>query len=269
MMRLGIVGAGNMGEALLAGLIKAGLFEPAEVMVSDVREERLTHVAARYHVKTTRDNREVVRECETVVLAVKPPQVGEVLSETGDEFGTHHLLITMAAGIPISAVERKLPLPVPVIRVMPNTPAMVQETAAAIALGTHATPAHGDSAVLMFNAIGEAMVVDEGQMDAVTAVSGSGPAYVFLMVEALTKAGVAEGLSEDAARSLAVQTAYGASAMLSLTMEDAAELRKRVASPGGTTEAALKVLNEKRWSEILIEAVHAARVRAEEMAEQA
>ncbi len=269
MTRLGFVGGGNMAEALLAGIIKAKLLEPAQLLVCDIREDRLDQLAARYKVKTSRDILEVVRECETVVLAVKPPQIKEVLDEIGDELGSHHLVISVAAGVPIRLIESKLSRSVPVIRVMPNIPALVQETAAGIALGTHATPSHRDQAVQMFNAIGEALVVNEDQMDAVTAVSGSGPAYLFYMVEALIQAGVAEGLSPEVSRALAVQTAYGASRMLSLTMEDPAELRKKVASAGGTTEAALKTLESKGWDAILREAVHVARMRAEELAQMA
>ena len=267
MTRLGIIGGGNMGEALLAGIIKAKLLEASQLLVSDVVESRLEHLAARYKVKTSRDNLEVVRECETVVLVVKPEKIKEVLDEIGEELGSHHLVISMAAGIPIKIIEGKLSRPVPVIRVMPNMPALVQETAAGLALGTHATAAHRDQAVRMFNAIGEALVVNEDQMDAVTAVSGSGPAYVFYMVEALAEAGVAEGLSEETSRALAVQTAYGAARMLSLTMEDPAVLRKKVASAGGTTEAALGVLMaDDGMAALMRRAVAAATRRSRELA---
>lgn len=267
MTRLGIIGCGNMAEALLSGIIKAKLLQPVQMLVSDVRDEPLEQVAARYKVKTTRNNMEVVRECETIVLLVKPQQVKEVLDEVGDELGDHHLVISLAAGIPIRAIEGRMSRTVPVIRVMPNMPALVQETAAGIALGSHASASHRDQAVKMFNAIGEALVVTEDQMDAVTALSGSGPAYVFYLVEAMIKAGIAEGLAEEDARALAVQTAYGAARMLTLTMEDPADLRRKVTSSGGTTEAAIRTLEEKGWESILKEAVHAARVRAEEIAE--
>ena len=266
MTRLGIIGGGNMGEALIGGLLKGKLLEPAQLLVSDLREERLEALSGRYKVKTTRDNLVAARECETLVMAVKPQQVREVLDEIGDELGSHHLLISIAAGIPIRVIETKCPRPVAVIRVMPNTPASVQEVAAGIALGSHATPVHRDMVVRMFNAIGEAVVVDEAQMDAVTALSGSGPAYLFHMVAALVEAGVAEGLPRETAQALAVQTMYGAARMLSQTLEDPVELRKKVTSAGGTTEAALKVLDAGRWNEILREAVHAARVRSEELA---
>lgn len=269
MTRLGIIGGGNMAEALIAGLLKAKMVEPAQLLVSDLREERLEALSSKFKLKTTRDNLVAARECETLVMAVKPQQVREVLDEIGDELGGHHLLISIAAGIPIRKIETKCPRPVAVIRVMPNTPAMVQETAAGIALGTHATAVHRDMVVRMFNAIGEAVVVDEAQMDAVTALSGSGPAYVFHLVSGMVDAAVAEGLPRETAYSLAVQTVYGAARMLSLTAEDPAELRTKVTSPGGTTEAALKVLDAGKWNEILRDAIHAARVRSEELAQSA
>lgn len=269
MTRLGIIGGGNMAEALIAGILKAKLMDPGYLLVSDVQGDRLEQLSSRYKVKTTRDNLGVVRECETVMLAVKPQSVKEVLDEVADSFGGHQLIISIAAGIPIRVIETKCPRPVAVIRVMPNTCALVQEVAAGIALGSHASTTHREMVVKLFNAIGEAVVVDEDQMDAVTAVSGSGPAYLFLLVEALVAGGVAEGLSAETARALAVQTMYGASRMLSLTMEDPGALRKKVTSAGGTTEAAIKVLEAKGWAATMQEAVHAARVRSEELAQLA
>jgi len=266
MTRLGIIGGGNMAEALVAGLIKAKLLEPVRMLVSDVREERLVHLASKYKVKTTRDNLEIARECDTVLLAVKPNVAGEVLDEISTVLGSHQLLVSIVAGLPIAAIEARLSKPVAVIRVMPNTAALVQEAATGIATGQSATPAHRDMALRMFNAIGEAHLVAEEQMDAVTALSGSGPAYFFRVIEAMEAAGVAEGLDAATARALAVQTAYGAARMMSQTMEDPADLRRKVTSPGGTTEAALKVLEEKKWGEILAEAIRAARVRAGELA---
>lgn len=269
MTRLGIIGAGNMAEALVAGVIKAGLLDPARILISDVREDRLEHMSKRYKVNTTRDNIEVVRENETFLLAVKPQHVKEVLDEIAESVAGHQLLICIAAGITIRSIESKLIRPTAVIRVMPNTPALVQEGAAAISLGASATASHRDMVITMFNAIGIGVKVEEEQMDAVTALSGSGPAYVFKMVQAMIEAGVNEGLSEETARELAVQTVYGAARMLSFTMDDPADLIKRVVSPGGTTEAALKTLDEKAWGRILREAIHSARVRSEELAQGA
>jgi pyrroline-5-carboxylate reductase len=255
-----------MAEALVAGLIKAKLLEPARMLVSDVRNERLEHLSAKYKVKTTRNNLEVARDCDTVLLAVKPTVAGEVLDEISTVLGSHQLVISIVAGLPIASIEGRLAKPVAVIRVMPNTPALVQETAAGLAAGSRSTAAHLDMAVRMFNSIGEAHVVVEEQMDAVTALSGSGPAYFFRMVEAMVAAGVAEGLDQDTAHALAVQTAYGAARMMSQTMEDPASLRKKVTSPGGTTEAALKVLEDGKWGEILQDAIRAAKARSAELA---
>jgi pyrroline-5-carboxylate reductase len=267
MTRLGIIGAGNMAEALVAGVIKAGLLDPSRILMSDVREDRLEHMAKRYKVKTTRDNIEVVRENETFLVAVKPQHVKEVLDEIAEVIAGHQLLICIAAGVSIRSIESRLVRPTAVIRVMPNAPSLVQEGAAGIAMGATATSSHRDMVITIFNAIGVAVQVEEEQMDAVTALSGSGPAYVFHMVDAMVDAGVKEGLAEDVARELAAQTVYGAARMLSFTMDTAEELIKRVASPGGTTEAALKTLDEKGWGRILREAIHSARVRSEELAQ--
>jgi len=265
--RLGFIGGGNMAEALISGLIRAKLLAPDKIQVSDIRDDRLEVLAAKYKVKCVRNNLDIVRENETIILAVKPQQVKEVLDEIASSVESHQLVISIVAGIPIRFLEAKFTRAVPVVRVMPNTAAGVQEVAAGVSAGSRATAVHRDLVVRLFNAIGEAAEVSEDQMDAVTALSGSGPAYVFHLVEALIAAGKAEGLSEDTARALAVQTVYGAAKMLSQMVEDPGALRKQVTSPGGTTEAAFKVLEEKGWAGILQEAVHAARVRSEELAE--
>jgi len=267
MTRLGIIGAGNMAEALIAGIVKTRLLDPAKILVADSKDERLKHVSSRYKVKTTGNNLDVIRDNETVLIAVKPQQLKEVLDEVGGAVGDHHLIISIVAGVPIRSIENRIGRGAAVIRVMPNAAALVQESAAGIALGARARTSHSDMVVKLFNSIGEAVVVDETLMDSVTALSGSGPAYVCMLVEGMVKAGVAEGLTEESARSLAVQTVYGTAKLLSLTMEDPAALRAKVTSPDGTTEAAVKVLEEKNWNDILVEAIHMGRVRAEELAQ--
>jgi len=266
MTRLGFIGGGNMAEALIAGIIKAKLVEPGRIYVSDIKDERWKHLTARYKVLGTRDSAEVARECDTILLCVKPQNIRQVLEEIAGNVGDH-LVITIAAGVSIKTVEGKLGRAVPVIRCMPNTPASIMEAATGIARGAHATSQHVDTVLKIFNSIGTAVVVDESKMDAVTAVSGSGPAYVFYMIEALVEAGVEQGLAPADARELAVQTVCGASRMASMMVEDPAELRKKVTSPGGTTEAAIKVLEEREWKNIMHEAVKAARVRSEELAQ--
>jgi len=256
-----------MAEALIAGIVKTRLLDPGKILVSDIKDERLKHMASRYKVKTTGNSLDVIRDNETILIAVKPQQLKEVLDEIGGAIGDHHLIISIVAGVPIRYIEERIGRGAAVIRVMPNAPALVQETAAGIALGSRARPSHSDMVVKLFNSIGEAVVVDETLMDSVTALSGSGPAYVCMLVEGLVKGGVAEGLAEDVSRSLAVQTIYGTAKMLSLTMEDPAALRAKVTSPNGTTEAAVKVLDDKKWNDILVEAIHMARVRAEELAQ--
>lgn len=266
MTRLGFIGGGNMAEALIAGIIKAKLVDPGRVYVSDIKEERWKQLSTRYRIKGTRENTEVARECDTIIICVKPSNVREVLEEIAGNVGDH-LVITIAAGVSIKSVEGRLGRSVPVIRAMPNTPALVMEAATGIARGIHATQAHIDTVLKIFNSIGTAVVVDEARMDAVTAVSGSGPAYVFYMIEALIEAAIEEGLAPADARELAVQTVCGAARMASSMVEEPAELRRKVTSPGGTTEAAIKVLDEKEWKKIMHEAVKAAKARSEEMAQ--
>lgn len=269
MIKLGIIGAGNMAEALLSGVLKAKLMTPDQIKISDIREERLAQLAARYKVKTAKSNQDVARDAETILLAVKPQQIKELLDEICRTVEPHQLVISIAAGIPLRVLEGKFTRPVPVIRVMPNTPAMVQEVAAGIASGRFVQKVHREFVVKMFNSMGEAVEVDESLMDAVTAVSGSGPAYLFYLVEALVEGGVAEGLDPEVARALAVQTMFGAAKMLSQTMEDPAKLRQQVTSPGGTTEAAIAVLTERDVAGAFKAAVAAARARSEELAKLA
>jgi len=265
MTRLGFIGGGNMAEALIAGIIKAKLVEPARIYVSDIKDDRLKHLSSRYKIIATRDSAEVARECDTILVCVKPQNIRQVLEEIAGNVGDH-LVITIAAGVSIKSVEGNLGRAVPVIRAMPNTPASIMEAATGISRGAHATSAHLDTVLKIFNSIGTAVVVDESKMDVVTAISGSGPAYVFYMIEAMVEAAVEEGLTPDDARELAVQTVCGASRMASMMIEDPAELRKKVTSPGGTTEAAINVLEEKDWKVILYEAIKAARERSEELA---
>jgi pyrroline-5-carboxylate reductase len=281
MSRIAIIGGGNMGEALLAGILRAGT--PAKnVVISERVSDRAEHLARTYSVRAL-PIREAVEGAEFVILAVKPGDVESVVGEiaaaaTDAEPGSaEQVLISVAAGVTTGFFEARLPAGAPVIRVMPNTPALVGQGISALAAGRFATPEHLTQAAELFTSVGRALTVPESQIDAVTAVSGSGPAYFFLFVEALVDAGVAAGLSRPVATDLAVQTMAGSAAMLldrrnaaaagSAAQPDtaAAELRAMVTSPGGTTAAGLRELERGGLRAAVAAAVEAAKTRSEQL----
>ncbi len=281
MSRIAIIGGGNMGEALVAGILRAG--HPAnKVVISERVSDRADHLARTYSVRAL-PVREALEGAEFVILAVKPGDVESVVAEiaaaaAGAEPGSaEQVLVSVAAGVTTAFFEARLPAGSPVIRVMPNTPALVGEGISALAAGRFATPEHLARAAELFTGVGRALTVPESQMDAVTAVSGSGPAYFFLFVEALVDAGVAAGLSRPVATDLAVQTMAGSAAMLldrrtaagagSAAQPDtaAAELRAMVTSPGGTTAAGLRELERGGLRAAVAAAVEAAKTRSEQL----
>lgn len=240
-MHLSILGGGNMGGALVAGLLAAKSVPPRQVTVTDLDTARLSGLKKRFGIRTTQDNRAAVSKADVIVLCVKPQQMVGVLEELAGKIGRGSLVISVAAGVRTDRIETILGK-VPVIRVMPNTPALLRAGALVFSLGAHAKPRHETVAKKILSALGRVWKVPESQMDAVTALSGSGPAYVFYLAECLAAAGVSLGLAPEMAENLARQTVYGAGRMLAETVETAGELRRRVTSPGGTTEAALNVL---------------------------
>ena len=263
--KIGIVGGGKMGGALIGGMISGGLFPAAALTVADTDESRLGELVRVYGVNTTSDNRAAVRDAGIVVLSVKPQNMAEVLSGLVGTVGPATLFISIAAGIATGFIEERLGKGVRVVRVMPNMPALIGEGAAALCRGAFATQADLGSARRIFDAVGITVEVEEALMDAVTGLSGSGPGYAFLIIEALADAGARMGLDPDVALRLSAQSLLGA-AKLCLTGEKApAELRGMVTSPGGTTLAGLKVLEEGRLREVLIAAVEAATHRSAEL----
>jgi pyrroline-5-carboxylate reductase len=240
MERIAFVGGGNMASALIHGLLTTHTTAPERVLVSDVRPEGLAALREKHGVEVTPDN---LRACaaDVVVLSVKPQVFPTLLPELAPRLGERALVISIAAGVPLHALETWLPR-ARIVRAMPNTPALVSAGVTALATGTRATPADVALASAIFASVGRVVHVAEASMDAVTALSGSGPAYMFLMVEALTEAGIRLGLTPDVAATLASQTLYGAGKLLNESAEPAAELRQRVTSPGGTTAAGLAQL---------------------------
>lgn len=258
-----------MAEAILAGLISKGVYRPEQIAVHNRQNtERLEELSQRYGVRVERDKQRLVQEHPLLILAVKPKDMSQALGEIAPHLPQEHLLLSVAAGISTGWMAERLGRPQPVIRAMPNTSAAVGLSATACALGAHASQVHARWAEQVFSAVGTVTWVEEELMDAVTALSGSGPAYFYYMVEALEQAAVEAGLPPDVAGALLRQTILGAAAMLQEPGADPAQLRKQVTSPGGTTMAALQRLDEYRFAQAVRDAVWAARNRAREMRSQ-
>ncbi len=268
--RVGFVGAGSMSQALLQGLVGGGFVPPENVIITNRRNvEVLSMLQSRWGVRVTRDKAELAGSSDVLVLAVKPADMGRALEEIGGHVRSGQLVISVAAGVPSSVVERYLPQGTPVVRAMPNTSSRIQASATALAPGRWADPESLALARAVFQSVGKVAVVPEEYLDAVTAVSGSGPAYVYLLIESLMEAGERLGLPRDVVRELVVQTVTGAARMVAETGADPAELRRQVTSPNGTTAAALRVLEERGFREALIAAVARAAERARELAQLA
>jgi pyrroline-5-carboxylate reductase len=266
---IGFVGAGNMAEALIKGLLGAGVARK-QIVASDHTAERVGHLHKSYGIKAVEDNPEVVRAADIVILAVKPQIVPKVLDEIARAVTAEKLIVSIAAGVPIEAIEAHLHQRAPIVRVMPNTPALVQAGAAALVAGAHATEADLAVVKAIFDSVGTSVVLDdESLMDAVTGLSGSGPAYIFVIIDALADAGVRVGLSRDVSLTLAAQTVLGAAKMLLETGEHPGALKDKVTSPGGTAIAGLHTLEQGGLRTTLINAVEAATKRSRELGEQA
>lgn len=262
---VGFLGAGNMAGALVKGLLGSGKLDPAHILASDVREERLAELHKTYGIATTTDNVELLRKSSLVVLSVKPQVVDRVLKACGTELRSDALLVSIAAGVSVAAIEARLPPNARVVRTMPNTAAIVLAGATGIAAGTHATGADLSLTKQLFEATGRVTVLDEALLDAVTGLSGSGPAYVMLIIEALADGGVKVGLHRETALMLAAQTVFGSAKLLLETGQHPGALKDMVTSPGGTAIAGLHTLEAGGLRRTLIDAVEAATKRAEEL----
>jgi pyrroline-5-carboxylate reductase len=265
--KLGFIGAGNMGEALVKGLIASKAAKPSQVLVSARRPERVQELERIYGVRGA-SNAEVARESDVLVLAVKPQILDQVLRDIAPEVPRDRLVISVAAGVPIAAIERRLQPPLRIVRAMPNTPATVGAGATAIALGEHATEADLATAKTIFDSVGLTVVLDEYQLDAVTGLSGSGPAYIFLIIEALADAGVKVGLARRSAMQLAAQTVLGSAKLLIESGQHPGLLKDGVTSPGGTAIAGLHTLEAGGLRNVLMNAVEVATQRSKELGEE-
>jgi pyrroline-5-carboxylate reductase len=259
-----IFGAGVMGETLLSGLLRAG--RPAdELLITERRADRAAELAERYGVRVV-DNAEAAATADTLVLVVKPQDMGDLLEEIHDHVGEGNLVVSLAAGITTTYLESRLPEGRAVVRVMPNTPALVDQGMAAVSAGAHCDDSHLREAEALLAATGKVLEVPEKLQDAVTAISGSGPAYIFYVVEAMIEAGVVLGMPRATATELVVQTLYGAATMIRETGQHPTVLREQVTSPGGTTAAALRELDDHKVRAAFITAMEAAATRSRELA---
>jgi pyrroline-5-carboxylate reductase len=260
---LAILGGGKIGEALLSGLLR-GERTPADIVVSEKHGERARYLASTYGVKTL-DIAEAAAAARTLVLAVKPQDIKTLLAELAPVVGTDHLIVSVAAGITTAKINAALADGVPVVRCMPNTPALVDEAMTAVSAGIHADEAHLATAEALLSAVGRVVRVPESQLDAVTALSGSGPAYFFYLVEAMIDAGILLGLPRTLAAELIVQTAIGSAKMLRDSGEHPVQLREAVTSPGGTTIMAIRELEVHGVRAALLAAIEAAALRSAEL----
>ena len=264
---LGFLGAGNMAGAIIKGLLHAHVVPPTSILASDVKDERLQQLAAAHGIRTTKDNLALAAEVDVLVLSVKPQVLEKTLRLVTPAIRPETLVISIAAGVPLEALEAQLPPGTRVVRTMPNTPATVLAGATAIAAGAHATEEDLTVTRALFEAIGRVVMVDETLLDAVTGLSGSGPAYVMLMIEALADGGVKVGLHRDTALLLAAQTVFGSAKLQLETGEHPGRLKDMVTSPGGTAIAGLHTLEAGGLRTTLINAVEAATKRAVELGE--
>jgi pyrroline-5-carboxylate reductase len=263
---IAFIGTGNMGDALVSGLINSGSSKPKNIICSDVRKDRLDKIKSRYKVRTTTSNLKAVAEADIVIYAVKPQLMAAVLTETKSKLDMSKLVISIAAGVPLAAMESCIDQDMRLIRVMPNIAAAVKEAASAIAAGEHATKEDVKLAMQIFNSIGKCIFLKENYlMDAITGLSGSGPAYIFLIVDALADAGVKMGLSRQESLFLAAQTVLGSAKLLMETQEHPGQLKDKVTSPGGTAIAGLATLESGGLRTTLINAVEAATNRSKEL----
>ncbi|MBI2816298.1 MAG: pyrroline-5-carboxylate reductase [Acidobacteria bacterium] len=269
-LKIAILGAGNIGGALLGGIVKSHLAEPQDVVATDAREERRRELEEIWKVRVlpTSDNRQAVAGRDVVILAVKPNIVPKVLEEIRDVIKQDQILLSVAAAVPISFIESVLGKRMPVFRAMPNIPVLVEEGATAVAGNQFTTPEQRKIIERIFGALGCVVFVDESQLDAVTALSGSGPAYIYTVIEALIDGGKKMGLSQEVATRLTEQTVLGAAKLVRETKLHPAVLRDEVTTPGGTTIAALHELEKHGLRSMLISAVETATQRSKEIREQ-
>ena len=271
--KLGFIGGGNMAEAMIKGLLSASFIEAKNIFVSEPSKAKRDTLHAEYKIKVSADNRELVKKCDILILAVKPQIFQEVLVDICSLVDSDKLVISIAAGVPISIIDDALRgdknKKFSIVRTMPNTPALVQEGVTAIASGKHVNKTDVKIAHRIFEAVGRTVDVEEDQLDAVTGLSGSGPAYIFMLIEALSDAGVKMGLSREVANILTIQTVLGSAKLARESGKHPGELKDMVTSPAGTTISGLHALEEGSFHTTLMNAVEDATLRSRELGQSA
>jgi pyrroline-5-carboxylate reductase len=262
---IAVLGAGKLGEALITGLIDAGLVAKDRFIATAAHGERLEQLRSKLGVQTTLSNGEAVRKSQVILLCVKPQTVQEVVRQISDDLTPEHLMISVAASVTTRFIEDLVPVAVPIIRVMPNTPCLIKQGMSAIASGKNATVEHVRLAQTIFNAIGRSLIVDEKHMDAVTGLSASGPAFVYIIIESFVEAGVKVGLPRETATQLTTQMVLGAASMVQQTGEHPAKLKDIVTTPAGCTIDGILELEDGGLRVTLIKAVVRATQRAREL----
>jgi pyrroline-5-carboxylate reductase len=264
--KIGFIGSGNMAEALISGIITSGIARAENIMCSDIAEDRLKTLSEKYGVKTGTNNLEIASQAEIIIYATKPQTLGSALKETAPALDMSKLIISIAAGVPLTAISSEVQKELRLIRVMPNICAFVKESATAITAGDHATQEDIEVAQAIFDSVGKTVFIrDSALMDACTGLSGSGPAYVFTMVDAMADAGVKMGLARDNALLLSAQTILGAAKLVLESKEHPGQLKDRVTSPGGTTIMGIHSLEKGNFRNTLINAVEAATKRSKDL----
>lgn len=267
MTKLAVLGCGKMGEALVAGLLASGWRQPSEIVVTARRPDRLAELSEAYGTEATLDNAAAVKDAEVVVLAVKPQDTEALLSLIAEHVSSEQTVLSVIAAISLRFIESRLGDGVPVVRAMPNTPSTVHEGMAGISSGKNADESHLKAATDILAHVGRVVVVPEKHLDAVTAISGSGPAYYALLAEAMIEAGILLGLSREISTDLVVQTMLGSAKMLRDSKMHPVELREMVTSPGGTTTRAIQVLEQAGVRAAFSNAIQAAMERSQELAQ--
>lgn len=269
MSYIGFVGSGNMAEAMIKGLLSSKKVKRSEIIVSDINSERLGYISSQYGIKVTSDNKEVVQRSDLVVLSVKPGAFDSVLNDIRNLALSKKIFISIAAGLKTSSIKRKIGKNIKLVRVMPNTPSLVQEGASTLYFSEGFSDDEKENVITILGSIGKTYQVEtEDLMDAVTGLSGSGPAFVFIFIEALSDAGVKMGLSRKLALELSAQTVLGTSKLLIKTSKHPGELKDMVSSPGGTTISGIHKLEEKGFRDAVISAVESATIRSKELSQK-
>lgn len=263
--RIAVVGAGRMGETLMRAMISAGVAAPQEIVATRRQGDRLEALGRELGIHTTRDNREACAEAEMILLCIKPQGAEEILAELDDQLGEEHLLVSILAGVSTRRLESFLSRAVPVVRAMPNTPSLLGEGMTALCPGAAATPEHVAAASRVFERVGRVMTLDESYFDAVTGLSASGPAFIYIVIEALAEGGVKVGLPRDVATELAAQTCLGAARMVIETGQHPAVLKDAVTTPAGCTIDGIEKLEEGGLRVTLIKAIVEAARRSREL----